>query len=66
MREALASACRGIGPDTPLVREVLRAGVNGRRVSFFDLPGIADRREASSAPAANPVTNRYPSATAFR
>lgn len=54
MLEAMASACLVIGSDTPPVREVLRDGVNGRLVSFFDLPDIADRvLDALAEPAAH-------------
>ena len=41
MLEAMSSGCVVIGSNTPPVREVIRDGVNGRIVDFFDTDEIA-------------------------
>lgn len=54
--EAMASGCYVIGSDTAPLREVIRDGVNGRLLPFFDVDALSDaliaacRDPAASAP----------------
>jgi len=45
--EAMASGCLLVGSRTPPVLEVLRDGVNGLAVDFFDVKGLAGHIEAA-------------------
>ena len=44
--EAMAAGCLVVGSSTPSVTEVLRDGVNGLLVDFFDTSGIANKVDA--------------------
>ena len=56
--EAMAAGCCVVSSRTPPVEEVMRDGVNGRLVDFFDVEGLADRIVTALAPNTGGLNDR--------